>query len=76
MANKAKMENKRWVVKALTNLDSVSYYLANRLAEAGYVQIGKVKMTDGVGRKSNVYVPSKKGENLVRLSKNWPKKAA
>lgn len=75
MANKAKMENKRWLATTLTNLDKVSYYIANQLVDAGYVEVTKVKMTDGVGRKSNVYKPTGKGRGFIALSKNWNKAA-
>lgn len=80
MANKAKMENKFWVVDTLEGMlegtVKPSRHLLIQLERGGFVQSKEVKTTVGRGRGRRVWEVSGKGRSRIALAKNWKRPAA
>lgn len=73
--NKAKMENKFWIVDSLTAIQEgegtkVSYYHKRKLVNRGFLEVNHIK-GDGRGRPSVVYALAGKGRSYLALAKNW-----
>lgn len=80
MARKPTFEKKINVVEALANVgnfDALSYFHHRQLVADGYVTATKnaEAKTPGRGRMPLKYEISKKGRNLINLSRNWAKSA-
>lgn len=67
--------NKKEIVHVLKQISEgaaeISRFIMNQFVEHGYVTLGEPIKTGQKGRPKTPFILSKKGKNLLNLSKNW-----
>ncbi|AGR48054.1 hypothetical protein PHIM7_329 [Sinorhizobium phage phiM7] len=78
MANKSKVENRRWIVERLAEIregtHNLSYHLLREIERLRLIEPVFVKL-EGRGRPIKTYTVTGEGRKLLGFSKNWRREA-